>query len=249
MRAVIIDDERLAQEGLKSLLSDHPDVVICGVASNVKEALSLVERERPDLMFLDIEMTGRNGFDLLEALEPPHPQVVFVTAYSAHAVKAFEVNALDYLLKPVHPQRLAAALEKVRGRLGSGTSRPVKDEPSVDCISEKALREDDHVFVRDGDRCWFVPVRSIRLLESEGNHTRVHFDGENPLLYRTLGQMEARLPERLFLRVNRSQLVNLSHIESIGQWFSGSLKVTLRGGMELEFSRRQAQIFRERMSL
>jgi len=111
------------------------------------------------------------------------------------------------------------------------------------------LTEDDHVFVREGDRCWFVPVRSILLLEGESNHTRVYFEQEKPLLYRTIVSMEARLPAKLFLRANRSQLVNLTFIESIGQWFSGSLKVRLRGGLEVEFSRRQAQIFRDRLSL
>jgi two-component system, LytTR family, response regulator len=114
---------------------------------------------------------------------------------------------------------------------------------------EKPLREDDHVFVRDGDRCWFVPVRSIRLLEAEGNQTRLFFDEEKPLLYRSIGSLEERLPARLFLRANRSQLVNLAFIETIDPWFSGSLKATLRGGPEVEFSRRQAQLFRERMSL
>jgi two-component system LytT family response regulator len=127
-----------------------------------------------------------------------------------------------------------------RDRAASGAGAVAADTP---------LREDDHVFVRDGERCWFVPVRSIRLLESAGNHTRVHFDREQPLLYRTIGSMEERLPARLFLRANRSQLVNLTYIESIGQWFSGSLKVTLRGGQEVEFSRRHAQAFRARMSL
>jgi len=247
MKAIIIDDERLAREGLKGLLADFPFVEVCGEAANATEALKLVAEVRPDLLFLDIEMTGQNGFDLLEAMPPPHPHVIFVTAYSAFALRAFEVNALDYLLKPIDAKRLGAALEKVRAS-DAGTTRAAK-AGAEGVAPDMPLREDDRVFVRDGDRCWFVPVRSIRLLESEGNHTRVHFDREKPLIYRTLGSMEERLPARLFLRANRSQLVNLTFIETIGQWFSGSLKVALRGGPEVEFSRRQAQLFRERLSL
>jgi two-component system LytT family response regulator len=247
MKAIIIDDERLAREGLKGLLADFPFVEVCGEAANATEALKLVAKVRPDLLFLDIEMTGQNGFDLLEAMPPPHPHVIFVTAYSAFALRAFEVNALDYLLKPIDAKRLGAALEKVRAS-DAGTTRAAK-AGAEGVAPDMPLREDDRVFVRDGDRCWFVPVRSIRLLESEGNHTRVHFDREKPLIYRTLGSMEERLPARLFLRANRSQLVNLTFIETIGQWFSGSLKVALRGGPEVEFSRRQAQLFRERLSL
>ena len=247
MKAIIIDDERLAREGLKGLLADFPFVEVCGEAANATEALKLVAKVRPDLLFLDIEMTGQNGFDLLEAMPPPHPHVIFVTAYSAFALRAFEVNALDYLLKPIDAKRLGAAMEKVRAR-DAGATRAAK-AGAEGSAPETSLREDDRVFVRDGDRCWFVPVRSIRLLESEGTHTRVHFDREKPLIYRTLGSMEERLPARLFLRANRSQLVNLTFIETIGQWFSGSLKVALRGGPEVEFSRRQAQLFRERLSL
>jgi two-component system LytT family response regulator len=247
MKAIIIDDERLAREGLKGLLTDFPFVEVCGEAANATAALKLAAEVRPDLLFLDIEMTGQNGFDLLEAMPPPHPHVIFVTAYSEFALRAFEVNALDYLLKPIDAKRLGAALEKVRAKhIDAAHGADVGGEEAA---PDMPLQEDDRVFVRDGERCWFVPVRSIRLLESEGNHTRVYFDHEKPLIYRTLGSMEARLPARLFLRANRSQLVNLTFIETIGQWFSGSLKVALRGGPEVEFSRRQAQLFREHLSL
>jgi two-component system, LytTR family, response regulator len=248
MRAVLIDDERLAREDLRGLLAALPDIEVIGEAANVTEALKLIPRLRPDLLFLDIEMPGRTGFDLLTALPPPHPQLIFVTAFDAFALRAFEVNALDYLVKPVHPQRLAAALAKVRARLLPSNASEVEtpqptDEPTA------PLRDDDSVFVREGDRCWFIPVRSLRLLEADGNHTRLHFGEDRPLLYRTLAAMEARLPATLFLRANRSQLVNLTFIEKVEPWFSGSVKVRLRGGPEVEFSRRQAQLFRERTSL
>jgi two-component system LytT family response regulator len=249
MKIVLVDDERLAREELRGLLSEFPDLEIVGEAANVTEALKLIPSLRPDLLFLDIEMPGRTGFDLLTALPPPHPQIVFVTAFDAFALRAFEVNALDYLMKPVNPLRLAHALEKVRARLSAPADG---DEPTTPSSAEEPtapLREDDHVYVREGDRSWFIPVRSLRLLEADGNHTRLFFGSEQPLLYRTLGSMEARLPGSLFLRANRSQLVNVSFIEKVEPWFSGSLKVKLRGGPEVEFSRRQAQLFRERTSL
>jgi two-component system LytT family response regulator len=248
MKAVLIDDERLARAELRGLLAAFPEIDVCGEAANVTEALKLIPKLRPDLLFLDITMPGRTGFDLLAALPPPHPQLIFVTAFDAFALRAFEVNALDYLVKPVHPKRLATAVAKVRARLlpatpADATAPQTAEEPTV------PLRDDDSVFVREGDRCWFIPVRSLRLLEADGNHTRLYFGEDRPLLYRTLAAMEARLPATLFLRANRSQLVNLAFIEKVEPWFSGSVKVRLRGGPEVEFSRRQAQLFRDRTSL
>jgi two-component system LytT family response regulator len=238
LRTLLIDDERLARQELAALLKAFPWVEICGEASNATQAAKLIREVRPGLIFLDVEMPGRDGFSLLEDLPAPRPQVIFTTAHDRFAVKAFEVEAVDYLLKPVHPKRLAAALERVR-----------PEEAAPDTPVETALAEDDRVLVREGERCWFVPVNSIRLLEADGNHTRVHFQNERPLLYRTLTAMEARLPQKLFIRANRSQLVNVNFIETAGAWFSGSMKVALRGGPEVEFSRRQAQIFRDRSSL
>jgi two-component system LytT family response regulator len=250
MNAIIVDDERPARLELSRLLAAFPTVRIAGEAESGPAARDLIERLRPDIVFLDIEMPEQNGFDLLESLSPPHPHVIFTTAYNAYAVRAFEVNALDYLLKPINPRRLSAALEKVaRQRTASDPDQASpEEEPRTEC-APTPLKPDDHVFVRDGERCWFVPVRTLRLLESVGNHARLHFDKAAPLLYRTLNSMEERLPASLFIRANRSQLVNLSMIDKIGQWFSGTLKVTLKDGTEVEFSRRQAQLFRERMSL
>lgn len=248
LKVLIVDDERLARAELRTLLAPFPNVEICGEAANARQALRLVNECRPLLIFLDVEMPGQSGFDFLESLAPPHPEVIFTTAFDEFALRAFEVNALDYLVKPIHPKRLRAALEKVRDRAataedkaGTANRNPV--------AAGGMLGEGDRVFVREGDRCWFVPVCSIPLLEAEGNHTRIHFADAAPLLYRTLVSMEERLPANLFMRANRSQLINLTFIESIGQWFSGSLKVKLRGGFEVELSRRQAQLFRDRLSL
>jgi two-component system, LytTR family, response regulator len=246
MNAFIVDDERLAREELKWLLSQHPEVQLAGEASNATEALRLIPELRPDLLFLDIQMPVKTGFDLLESLPPPHPHVIFTTAFDDFAVRAFEVNALDYLMKPVHPARLAAALFRVNERLAEAAATVAPVEIGAE---NTRLTEHDRVFVRDHDRCWFVPVKSLRLLEAEGSHTRVHFDGHKPLLHRSLGAMELRLPPRLFLRANRSQLVNLTCIASIEPWFSGALNAKLLDGSVVEFSRRQARIFRERSSL
>ena len=242
MKALIIDDERLARNELRRLLAAHADIEIVGEAVDVEDALAKVGVLKPELLFLDVQMPGADGFSLLERLEPPLPRVIFTTAYDEFAVKAFEFSALDYLLKPVDPNRLVAALEKLRPRDG-GAPLEVGAGPAT------RLTLEDKVFVREGDRCWFVPVKNLRLLESEGNYTRLYFDDQQPQLFRSLTAMEERLDSRSFFRANRKQLINLAWVEGIEPWFSGGLLVKLKGGMKVELSRRQAQDFRERMSL
>jgi two-component system, LytTR family, response regulator len=241
MKALLIDDGRLARNELRRLLAVHADIQVAGEAVDTADAAGKVAALRPDLLFLDIQMPGEDGFALLEKLEPPLPLVVFTTAYDEFAVKAFDFNALNYLLKPVDPARLAAAVEKVRARAEAagrdGAPRPGR------------LSADDKVFVREGERCWFVPVKNIRLLESEGNYTRVHFENNKPQLFRSLTAMEERLDPKHFFRANRKQVINLAWVESLEPWFSGGLLVHLKGGPNIELSRRQAQDFRERMSL
>lgn len=242
MKALIVDDERLARNELRRLLAAHPDIEIVGEAVDVEDAVEKVAALKPGLIFLDVQMPGADGFTLLERLEPPLPAVIFTTAYDEFAVKAFEFNALDYLLKPVDPNRLVAALEKLRTR-----EIPAAAGSSPALTPRLAL--EDKVFVREGDRCWFVPVKNIRLLESEGNYTRLHFDEQKPQLFRSLTAMEERLDPRHFFRANRKQVINLTWVEGIEPWFSGGLLVKLKGGPKVELSRRQAQDFRERMSL
>ena len=243
MNALLIDDERLARNELRRLLAAHADIVIAGEAVDVPDALGKVAALRPDLLFLDVQMPGADGFSLLEQLEPPLPAVIFTTACDEFAVKAFEFNALDYLLKPVDPNRLVAALEKLRHR---GSHAPF---PAEGAAATHRLTPEDKVFVREGDRCWFVPVKTIRLLESEGNYTRLHFDDQKPQLFRSLTAMEERLDGRHFFRANRKQVINLAWVDGIDPWFSGGLLVRLKGGLKVELSRRQAQAFREQMSL
>ena len=241
MKALLVDDERLARNELRRLLAAHADIEIVGEAVDVPDALAKVGVLKPELIFLDVQMPGADGFSLLEQLEPPLPQVIFTTAYDEFAVKAFEFNALDYLLKPVDPNRLVAALEKLRPR---GSAAPF--EPGT---ASHRLTLEDKVFVREGDRCWFVPVKNLRLLESEGNYTRLYFDDQKPQLFRSLTAMEERLDAKAFFRANRKQVINLAWVEGIEPWFSGGLLVKLKGGMKVELSRRQAQEFRDRMSL
>ena len=242
MKALLIDDERLARNELRRLLAAHADIEIAGEAVNVDDALAKIAALKPDLLFLDVQMPGADGFTLLEQLEPPLPAVIFTTAYDEFAVKAFEFNALDYLLKPVDPNRLVAALEKLR-------NRPSEEGEPGESLPKHRLSLEDKVFVREGDRCWFVPVKNIRLLESEGNYTRVHFDDSKPQLFRSLTAMEERLDSKHFFRANRKQVINLAWVDGIEPWFSGGLLVRLKGGLKVELSRRQAQDFRERMSL
>jgi two-component system LytT family response regulator len=213
---------------------------IVGEASNAKQARGQMETLKPDLLFLDVQMPGETGIEFLESLEPPVPNVIFTTAYDEFAVKAFELNALDYLLKPVDPARLAAAIERLPGYGASAGAKPAR--PGL-------LEASDKVFVREGEKCWFVEVGQIRLLESEGNYTRVHFGDAQPQLFRSLNAMEERLDPKFFFRANRRQIINIAWIAGIEPWFSSGLLVQLKGGSKVELSRRQAQEFRERMSL
>jgi two-component system LytT family response regulator len=240
MKALLIDDERLARNELRRLLAAFPEIQVAGEASQTKQAREQMAALKPDLLYLDVQMPGETGIEFLESLEPPVPNVIFTTAYDEFAVKAFELNALDYLLKPVDPARLAAAIDRLPGlRQSSAVKRPPAG----------SLNATDKVFVREGEKCWFVEVGQIRLLESEGNYTRVHFGDAQPQLFRSLNAMEERLDPKFFFRANRRQIINISWIAGIEPWFSSGLLVHLKGGAKIELSRRQAQDFRERMSL
>jgi two-component system LytT family response regulator len=236
MKALIIDDERLARAEVRRLLADFTWVKVVGEAENAEQALELIQSQQPDLLFLDVQMPGKTGFDLIEEIRGDLPRIIFTTAYDEFALRAFEVNALDYLMKPITPDRFAAALARAR------------EEP-LGPANQSPLRSSDQVFVRDGERCWFIPVSKIRLLESEGNYTRVRFENQSPLIYRSLSTLEQRLPADDFFRINRQQVVNLHFIERIETWFSHGLKIWLKGGEECEVSRRAARAFRQKLSL
>jgi two-component system LytT family response regulator len=240
MKALIVDDERLARKELMKLLEEHPSIEIVGEAMNAEEAIQMVNDLNPDLLFLDIQMPGKTGFQLLEELDAV-PFVVFTTAYDEFALKAFEVNALDYLLKPIQAERLSETIAKILEK--------EKSKGSAVRNADKKLGLNDQVFVKDGDRCWFVSLSNVRLFESDGNYIKVYFDANRPMIHKSLNALDEKLDERAFFRASRKHIINLSWVESIEQWFNGGLMVKLKGGDKVEVSRRQAAKFKDMMSL
>jgi two-component system, LytTR family, response regulator len=243
IRAIIIDDERLARNELKKLLLDFPEIEVIAEAANAAEGVERIDSLNPDLIFLDIQMPGKTGFDMLSELERA-PNVIFTTAYDEYALKAFEVNALDYLLKPVEPKRLADALQKLQLE---EDKEPISDHPIS--VNRSILSEHDQVFVKDGERCWFVKLSDIRLFESVGNYAKVYFGPNKPLILKSLNALEERLDEKVFFRANRKHIVNLRLIEKIEPYFNGGLLLEMKGGEKIEVSRRQTVKFKEMMSL
>jgi two-component system LytT family response regulator len=244
MRTLIVDDERLARNELKRLLEPYTKIEIIGEAANAEEALVLIEEMQPELLFLDIQMPGKNGFELLSSIEGKSPEVIFTTAYDAYAIKAFEFNALDYLLKPIDSERLKETIHRIEENQAAPETSTHTHERA-----EKVLGENDQVFVKDGEKCWFVKLGKIRLFESMGNYVRLHFDDQKPLVLKSLNNLEERLDPNTYFRANRKHIINLHWIEKIEPWFSGGLLVTLQGGDKIEISRRQAIRFKELMSL
>ncbi len=238
IKALIIDDERLARQELKSSLEPHKEIKIIDECGNAEDAHAKINKLKPDLIFLDIQMPGKDGFQLLEELDVV-PEVIFVTAYDEHAIKAFEVNALDYVMKPIEEDRLSEAIKKVVDK------RKIEKNAQQD-----VLTEDDQVFVKDGDRCWFVHLRNVRLFESEGNYVRVYFDNNKPLILKSLNNLNKRLDNKSFFRANRKHIINLKWVDNIETWFNGGLIVKLKESeQQIEISRRQAAKLKEMMSL
>ena len=236
MKALIVDDERLARKELINLLEAHKNIQIVGEATDAEDALEKISKLEPELIFLDIQMPGKSGFELLEDLDRV-PKVIFTTAYDEFALKAFEFNALDYLLKPIQKERLGEALNKIQF------------EKSTQSEKNKSLGEGDQVFVKDGDRCWFVKLTDVRLFESDGNYIKVYFQENKPMIHKSLNALDERLDDKMFFRASRKHIINLGWVEKIDTWFNGGLLVQLKGGEKIEVSRRQAARFKEKMSL
>ncbi len=241
MKTLIIDDERLARSELRSLLRPYNNIEIVGECSNVQEALDSVKSFDPELLFLDINMPEKSGFDLLGELDKT-PHVVFVTAHDEYAIKAFDHNALDYLLKPVDPDRLKETIEK----LTTKANRTRKNESQPERTN---LTLDDRIFIKDGESCWFVKLKEVHLFESEGNYVRVNFEENRPLILKSLNQLQENLSPQNFFRANRKQIINLSFVDSITPWFNGRLMIQLSTDKEIEVSRRQAVKFRDLMGV
>lgn len=239
MKAIIVEDSRLARVELKELLGAHNEVKLLGEAENADIAKAMIEDQEPDLIFLDINMPGKDGFELLESLEHV-PQVIFTTAYDEYAIKGFEYNALDYLLKPIKADRLEKAIEKVKLTI---------ETPTEGIMSGEHLRNDQQVFVKDGEKCWLIRIGDVRAFEVCGNYSRVFFDNHKPLILRSLNQLEERLDPSSFFRANRQEIINLNKVTKVEPWFNGRLKVWLEDIHEVEVSRRQAVRFKELLSL
>ncbi len=245
--AILVDDERLARRELARLLQAHPAIAVVGQAESVDEAAALVNRLDPDVLFLDIQMPRRSGFELLDACDV-RGQVVFVTAHDVHALRAFEVNALDYLLKPVHPDRLALTVARLTGASapppdgggGARRARPLAPEPT------SRLELDDHLFLHHGRAARFVRVRAIVCLRGADDYAEVMLeDGKQLLSPRPLREWEARLPPRSFVRIHRTAIINLDHIDRIEPSGDDTYQVFVRGaGQPLPMSRRYASRLR-----
>lgn len=237
INAIIIEDSRLARNELKDLLLDFTEINILAEAENADVAFELIKAHKPDLIFLDIQLPGKNGFQLLEMLNNV-PMVVFTTAFDEYAIKSFEYNTLDYLLKPVNPKRLSLAIDKVRQKMTENEERP-----------DKKLNFDDQIFIKEGDKCWMIKISEIYLFEVDGNYTKVFFRNEKASLSRSLNFIEKKLPPEKYFRANRNSIINIDYIQNIENWFSGNLMVKLPYDNQVEISRRQAVVFKELYSL
>lgn len=238
IEAVIIEDSRLARQELKELLKPFPQIRIVGEAESAAAALELIRLVKPDLIFLDIHLPGKNGFEILQELDSV-PAVIFTTAFDQYALQSFEYNTIDYLLKPIVPERLEQAILKAEHTL--------KETPPA--VKREKLTEADRIFVKDGSKCWFISLGDIRLFESKGNYTQIHFADNSPLILKSLQQVDDSLDQQQFVRVNRQQIVNIKHITDVKEWFGGRLKLTLGSGEAVEVSRRQVNRIKELFSL
>ena len=242
IRTIIIDDERLAREELKSLLADFIEIDIIDEAQNGEEGIEKILQHQPDLIFLDVSMPGMTGFEMLKQLEDV-PQVVFITAYDENALKDFELQAIDYILKPIDHERLYQSIKRI------SAENVEIDSLDHSTRSNKLLEPNDKVFIKDGEKCWFIELNRIRMLESDGNYVKVYFDQFRPMVLRSLNNFEARLNPEHFFRANRKFMINLNHVIAIETWFNGGLKVELSKGEKVEISRRQAIRFKEVFSI
>jgi len=235
IKAIIVEDSRLARNELKELVKLHSNIEIIAEAENVDQAFELITKQQPDLIFLDINMPEKDGFELLELLNDV-PTVVFTTAYDEYAIKSFEYNAFDYLLKPISKERFAKTIEKVTPHLEHKTIN-----------HSHQLTPDSQLFIKDGDRCWMVKLSEISLFEVDGNYTKVFWENNKPMIYKSLNQIAEKLDETKYFRVNRQQIINLDHIKAVDPYFNNTLKITLKNEVSVEVSRRQTLKFKEQL--
>lgn len=240
LKAVIVEDSRLARNELKELIKHHNEIELIGEAENVDNGYKLITDTKPDLLFLDINMPEKDGFALLEMLDSV-PLTIFTTAFDEYAIKSFEYNAFDYLLKPINQKRFSKSISKVIEKLSNSSP--------TNAINNDVLKLDKQIFIKDGEKCWLVKINDISIFEIVGNYTRVFFDGNKPLIYKSLVQIEEKLPSDVFFRANRQQIININHVKNVVSWFNGKLKIEMNSGEEIEISRRQSYLFKEQLSL
>lgn len=239
LKAVIVEDSRLARNELKELIKEHKEIELLGEAENVDDGYKLITETKPDVLFLDINMPEKNGFELLEMLDEV-PIVIFTTAFDEYAIKSFEYNAFDYLLKPINQKRFSQSIMKVIEKATEDLLPEVKNK--------NALSLDKQIFIKDGEKCWLVKIQDISMFEIVGNYTRVFFENNKPLIYKSLNQIEEKLPEDVFFRANRQQIININMVKKVVSWFNGKLKIEMNSGEEIEISRRQSYLFKEQLS-
>lgn len=237
MKALIVEDSRLARVELKKLLQPHTHIQVCGEAANPRDALPIIINERPELLFLDINMPGKNGFELLQELDYD-PKVIFITAFADHALRAFEFATVDYLLKPINAERLKVAIDKL-----------ITLSPEATTNNTDVLALTSRVLLRDGENCHWVCLQDIHYFESCANHTQVIWGEGKALIYRTLSKVEERLPTENFFRASRQHILNINEIKTVEPWFNGGYKLQLKSGMHIEVSRRHATRFKDVFSL
>ena len=238
MNIVIVDDSRLARKELAELLAEIPNTRVLAEVADVKSAVEAINTHKPDLVLLDIHLPDGDGFDVLENSDHT-PRVIFTTAYEQHALRAFEFNALDYLLKPVSGERLQAALERCTINIA---------EPQEPGTPEFKSRN-DQIFVRDGEHCHFIRLTNLRLINVEGNYVRLHFLNTKALLARSMNYIEEKLDPQVFFRANRQQIINMDYVANIEPWLNDGLLIKLRDGTEVEVSRRQAKELKQQLEI
>lgn len=235
---MIVEDSRLARLELKSQLN-HIDYMSCvAEAENIEQAITKYDEHKPQLIFLDIDLPDGNGFDFLTQLETP-PHVIFTTAYQEFALKAFEQDAIDYLLKPFTQERLIKACERFK------TTYQYDSHPKP----EDQMLLTSQFFVKDGNHCHLITLADVERFEAMGNYTKVYFEQQKPLVYRTLSQIEQRLPEGKFFRVSRQNIIQLDKIQKVDLCSSGGLELTLKSGVKVDVSRRQTSLFKSMLAL
>jgi two-component system LytT family response regulator len=246
IRTMIVDDEELGRERIRMMLAEHPDIEVVAECGDGNEAVQTIERERPDLVFLDVQMPGMNGFEVLEALEgDPLPAVVFVTAHDDYALKAFDIHALDFLLKPFDQPRFEKTLERARMQVSQTRSSAI-DSRILSLLEDLKgdKRYPDRLIVKSGGRVFFLRAEEIDWVEAAGNYVRLHARNESHLLRESMKNMEAKLDPKTFVRIHRSAIVNVDRIKELEPWFHGEYIVIMRDGTRLTSSR----VFSDRLT-